>query len=215
VAITIRVALAYSPTWYEPEFWSTHKYDSINSDDPYGAKPYVSFEVELDDTLSSIIDRAGTDLGLLPGPSQQGRDRTHLSECLSRVGFFEQSDDLTFDMQRVYAWPSGLPVALNDGAIEVKPWQEVTLRELLVSSKLGLIEGDVLRPYICPSMRQGIGPEEVEFARLTSEAVRAAYHALPAARETVDDIVRVTFLVGGWRAMMKRLWRRNENDKKA
>ena len=79
------------------------------------------------------------------------------------------------DVQEGYRWPSFLPVAREDGTVERFPALEITYRELLVSSSLHLLDGDVTRPYVHSVIPQGDVSQVVEIARVTAEAVRAAY----------------------------------------
>jgi hypothetical protein len=111
----------------------------------------------------------------------------------------------------------------------------VTYRELLASSSLGLIEGDVRRPYVDPVIPQGELETSVELVRQTVDALRAAYDgvdenvrgyaehtvrliraSLPDAHrvggEVVDDAVRVAFLVAAYRWIRKKLRRQRPED---
>jgi hypothetical protein len=107
-----------------------------------------------------------------------------------------------------------LPIAKETGQVEEIPWGEATYRELLASSSLGLIEGDVLlRPYITGSMPQGSGHEVVEAAKVTSDAIRHAYALLPQTQSAVDNAIRLAFLAGA--AKNVNLWRKKRADRRA
>jgi hypothetical protein len=56
---------------------------------------------------------------------------------------------------------------------------------------LGLLEGDVTRPYVHPVIPQGGGPPSVEAARLTLEAIRAAYAAVDDAYGYAEHTIRL------------------------
>ena len=129
-------------------------------------------------------------------------------------------------MRRRFFLPAAEPASAGVGSAAVRspegsapsveqvPGPEVTYRELLVTAELGLIEGDVTRPYVHPVAPQGDVDQIIEAARLTAEAIRAAYEALPPigdaaervirfirassppAKEAVDDAVRVAFVLG-------------------
>jgi hypothetical protein len=194
-ALSVIVTLATPPVWYEPDYWNTHEFDSFDGSGSYADKPKVTVAGELHETLGQVIDRAADELGLRLGAAHEKLLHTRVSEWLNRMGFYRPDDDEPFDEHRMYDWPRLLTIARESGVVEEVPWPEVTYRELVASSRLGLVEGDVLRPYISGSMRQG-GPQEIaEGVRVTVEAIHHVYAALPDARSPVDDLLRISGLV--------------------
>jgi hypothetical protein len=212
VSPTVIVTLAYPPTWYTSEFWNTHEFDFVKADRPYDDKPKTRFVADAEATLGSILDVASEQLGLLPGPELKSRGVTKLSSYQQRMGFYRDVDETTFSMQEVYTWPDDLPVIQMDGTVETRPWREVTLMQALAASSLGLNDGDVLRPYICPSMRQGMPPEVAHLAQLSGDTFRTAYRAMPHVSNAIDDAVRVTFVVGVIHNIRRRWRERRHHD---
>lgn len=212
-ALVVTVTLATPPVWYEPDYWSTHAFDSFDPTGPYAVKPKFTVEARYDETLAEVIDRATEGLGLCLGPAHERYLIDRVSQWLVRLGFYRPEDESAFDEQRMYGWPYLLPIAKEGGLVERIPWREATYRELVVSSSLGLIEGDVLRPYVSGSMPQGSAHEATEAARLTADAIRQAYALLPQARRTVDDVIRLAFVAGAVKAL--RSWRQRRFQRRA
>lgn len=205
--LSVTVALATAPGWYEPEgFWSTHRYDGVIAEAPYREKPKIELTAGYGETLGEVIDRAGKKLGLAPGPRFDEYDIHRLSQHVAYMGFYRPEDEAGAVPQRFGGWPTLLPVATLDGSVELRPWQEITYRDLLVSSKLGLVEGDVRRPYVHGGRPQGDLHNLVEAGRLTSEIVRATYDTVPKGRDFVDDAMRVVFVYTGLARAFR--WRR-------
>lgn len=213
--LSITLALAYGPTWYMPDYWSesSHAYDYLGHEShPYSEMPKAVVPATLGDTLASVYDRAGDALGIAPGPDamrfREGAKAT-LSLQVCHVGFYRPSDEEGFDIPRSYRWTTEVPVADMDGSVHLLSLHEVTYRQLLVSQRLGLVEGDVARPYICPSMPQGDIPALTHAAHLSVGAVKAAYSGLQgvaqearpveqSARGHIDDAQRLAFLAVAW-----------------
>ena len=204
--LSITVALAYHVSWYTSGWWSesSHAYDSLeHGGEPYTKMPKTVVAALPDDTLAVVLDRAGEALGVVPGPDairlMKGTTE-RLSSMLFRIGFYRPADEDGFDVQHSYRWKNRLPVVDMDGNVTYHPCQEVTYRQLLVSAAAGLIEGDVQRPYICPSMPQGDVPGLTEVAHVSVEAAKAAYAGFDVtveqARQHVDDMQRIAFLAG-------------------
>jgi hypothetical protein len=194
-SLSVTVTLATPPVWYEPDYWNTHEFDSFDSSGPYADKPKITVSAKHQETLAEVIDRAADELGLRLGPAHEKYLRSRVSDWLARMGFYRPQDDASFDGPRMYEWPFLLKIARDTGVVEEVAWRDVTYRELIASSTLGLVEGDVLRPYICLSHPQGVGPAEIaEGVRVTLEAIRHAYAALPDTRNPVDDILRISGL---------------------
>lgn len=211
--LTVTVTLATPPVWYEPDFWNTHEFDSFDSAGPYANKPKVTVTTRYGETLAEVIDRAADGLGLQLGPAHEKYLRDRVSQWLARMGFYRPEDDGGFEVQRMYGWPYLLPIAKESGQVEKLPWRDVTYRQLLASSSLGLIEGDVLRPYISGSMPQGGAHEVVETAKVTADAIRHAYALLPQTQSAVDNAMRFAFLAGTVKTFHS--WRKKRAERHA
>ena len=211
--LTVTVTLATPPVWYEPDYWNTHEFDSFDPAGPYANKPKISVTTRYVETLAEVIDRAADGLGLQLGPAHEKYLIDRVSQWLARMGFYRPEDDGAFEMQLMDGWPYLLPIAKETGQVEKIPWGEVTYRQLLVSSSLGLIEGDVLRPYISGSMPQGNAHEVVEAAKVTADAIRHAYALLPQTQSAVDNAMRFAFLA----AIVKTFnsWRKKRAERRA
>lgn len=227
--ISITAAVAYAPAWYGSEWWSdsTHLYDTLGyGDDPYSAMPKTLLTATLDETLGSVFDRAGDALGIGPGAEGMrvmGEDNEPptLSVLTFHVGFHRPSDEERFDLEHAHRWRRQVLVANTDGTVRLVSFKEVTYRQLLASQRLALIDGDVTRPYICPSMPQGNAPALAHAAVVSIEAAKAAYVGLEVAarhagdagrlgKEAVDDAQRFWFLGVVAEAVRRRLRKRRE-----
>src|SRR5262249_54103672 len=128
-----------------------------------------------------------------------------LASMTFRVGFYRPVDDKGFNVQEHYHWGRCVPVADMDGTVSEISFKEVTFRQLLASQQLGLIEGDVTRPYICPSMPQGDIPSLAHAAQVGVEAARAAYAgvdvAVEQARDHASDIGLLATFIGACRGV--------------
>jgi hypothetical protein len=192
---TIRVTpvLLCAPVFWTPKFWaeSAHAWDEVRSETPLDDKPWAELEVSLDVTLGEVFEVAcdawGIELG--PDPLSQGDSRLN---HFHRFNFVRPDRDAAgVDDKERNEWPSHLPIARESGDIELVFGTAVTFRELLASSSLGLIEGDVTRPYVDPVMPQGELESAIEVGRLTIEAIRAAYGAVDDAFGYGEHTVRL------------------------
>jgi hypothetical protein len=231
---TIRVApvLFCAPVFWEREFWSqsAHAWDWVQPETPLEEKPFAEIEVSLAVTLGEVFAAACDAWQINAGPDLLKRGGTRENNFL-RIGFVDaERDENGVDPQVGYAWRWDLPIARENGEVERVPALGVTYRELLASASLGLLEGDVRRPYVHPVIPQGDAGHIVEIARLTLEAIRAAYTdvgdavghvehtirliraSLPEARrvadEAVDDAVRIAFVRKVFRELREKARRR-------
>ncbi len=195
----VTVTLGSSLGFYEPEFWNTHRYDSVDANGPYADKPKVVLSASYDHTLGEVIDRAADAFDVRPGPDQEKFLIERVSQSMARMGFYLPEDEEGLDSSRVFRWPYLLDIAKETGEVTRVPWHEVTYRELLASAELGLIEGDPSRPYIWGWRPQG-STEVVEAAKVTIEAIRIAYSHLPQAQDAVDNAMRLAFVAGSIKA---------------
>lgn len=236
--IKVRPVLFCAPVFWTSEFWSesTHDWCWVRAETPLGQKPWADVDVSLDVTLGQVFAEACDAWRIAAGPDLLKRGGTREQQFV-RFAFVQPDRDADgVDARRGYRWPRTLPIARENGTIEQVPALEITYRELLASSLLGLLEGDVTRPYVHPVIPQGPAGDFVEPLRLTLEAIRAAYTgvdhrfgvaahtiirlvdaSLPTAErnsnEVVDEGVRIAavFAFGKW--LRKRLRHRHGRDK--
>jgi hypothetical protein len=181
--IVVRPVLVQAPVFWEPEWWSpsSHALDEVHPEMPLDEKPFAELEISLDVTLQEVFEAACDAWNLKAGPDLK-KYGGELSNEFQRFAFVHPDRDTGgIEQNEVYGWPSRLPIARESGAIESISPLQVTYRELLASSEVGLLDGDVTRPYVDPVRPQGSG-QLVELAHLAVRAVRDAYAA-------VDDSV--------------------------
>ena len=231
---TIRVTpvLFCAPVFWYPTYWSesTYAWDWVRPELPVEEKPVAEFEVSLDAALGEVIDAACDAWDIKPGRYMIEHHVTRQSQ-FTRFAFVVAGRDpyLVADEDR-YEWPDRLPAARETGEVEQVPGLEITYRELLASSSLGLIEGDVTKPYVDPVIPQGEFGHVLEYARLTVEAIKGAYsgvddtfgyvehtirlisRSLPEVDRTADHVIdegiRIGALYAFYRWMRRRLRRR-------
>jgi hypothetical protein len=183
-----------APVFWGRHYWadSAHQWDWVQASTPLADRPSLELEVSGDVTLGDVFDAACDAWGIVPGPDQlkyEGSDRRH-EFC--RFAFVRADRDVDgIDAQEGYQWPSRLQVARLNGTVELVRALDITIAELIVSASLGLVEGDPLRPYVCPVRPQGIGGVTPEIVHVTIEAIRAAYGALEWLTRSDEHIVRL------------------------
>jgi hypothetical protein len=224
--VTVNAVLFCAPVEFSKNFLTTHDWDWVEADMPLADKPTATMDVPLDATLAEVIDCATTGWGLVPGKHLREIGSTRTSQVIAKVAFVRAGEEAPEGGSR-REWTYFLPVARLDGAVEQRAWVDVTYRELLAASSLGLVRGDVTRPYVHPVPPQGDPAAILEVGRLAVDAIRAAYDALPDARgvehgvrlveaslpptrHLIDDAMRVAFVGGTIRAAWRRLKRRSK-----
>lgn len=222
-SLAVTVALAYGPTWYTLGWWSpsSHEHDHLGHESvPWSDMPQAVVNASPDDTLAVVLDRAGEALGIEPGPdafkhAPPGHSRMGLASMLWHIGFYRPADEDGFNIPESYRWKNCLPVADVAGNVTYHPCQQITYRQLIVSERLGVIDGDVMRPYICPSMPQGDIQGITEVARVTAEVAKLAWEgadiAVDQARQHANDIQLTALGLGAVKWASKKL-RGNEED---
>jgi hypothetical protein len=188
--VTVCPVLVAAPVWWVAEFWSTHAWDWVAPGLPLDEKPAVTLEVGLSVTLGEIVDATSTALDLRPLKVGDYPVRT-LSREIAGVRFVQPGDEDGIRDENIYGWPARFPIATPAGDIHQIPWQEVTMRELLVARELGLVQGDVTRPYIQPNRAQGDPGAVLELVRLALHVIRQAYDLWPYASDAIEHSVRV------------------------
>lgn len=175
--IRIRPVLFCAPVFWSPQFWveDVHRWDWVDPQTPLDEKPWVELEVSLDVTLGDVVDAACDAWGIERGPDAQNLSHDRRDEFIRWAFVSEGTDAAGVDPQVGYQWPWSLPIATEDGKIEERLPKEISYRELLAASELGLIEGDVMRPYLHPVRPQGNPGALIEAGKLTLAAIRAAY----------------------------------------
>jgi hypothetical protein len=191
--IVIRPVLYHSPMFYERHWWTdaAHQWDWVTEDTAIDAKPFVDLEVSLNDTLGDALETACAMMGFDVGTDGEMHGHIRNSQ-IGRIGFVNPDRDLHgVDHEILYKWPHELTVAREDGHVEDVPWREVTFRELLASSALGLVEGDVTRPYIYTGIPQGNPSPIVELARISVEMIHDAYRDVESSAGAIDRTIHL------------------------
>lgn len=195
--IRIRPVLFCAPVFWTPKWWdeSTHALDRVRPETSLDHKPWAEIEVSLDVPLGEVLALACDAWGIRPGPDME-KYSVPLETQFERFAFVRTERDAGgISEQAGYRWPPTIPIAREDGSMEKVHGTEVTFRELLVASDLGLIVGDVRRPYVHPVPPQGDIPSTVDAVRETVEAIRAAYSSVDEATgfglESVERTIRL------------------------
>ncbi|MGA9762389.1 MAG: hypothetical protein WBQ14_08205 [Gaiellaceae bacterium] len=178
--ILVRPALVRAPVFWTPKFWaeSAHALDRVRPETPLEQKPSAELEVSIDVTLQEVFETACEAWGLKLGSDRIGRGGG-IAQEFYHFGFVDPDEDPDgISPGVVNGWSSTLPIARENGETEFVPALQVTYRELLASSSLGLLRGDVTRPYVDPVRPQGDFGLAVEVARQAVDAIRAAYAAV-------------------------------------
>jgi hypothetical protein len=179
--LRVTAVLVRAPVFWYPEYWSeeTRALEGIKYETPLSDRPWASFDVSPDVPLGELFDAALGAWNIRFGRGAFKYDHEPPETPAHEVHNFAfvqpELDAQGFDQERVLNWPDSLPVARDDGSIEQVPGLSVTYRELLASASLGLVEGDVTRPYVHPVRPQGEFEPVVEAARVTLDAIKAAY----------------------------------------
>jgi hypothetical protein len=233
--VRVYPVLFCAPVWWTPGFWdeSAHATDWVRPETPLDVRPSAVVEVSLDATLGEVLGVACGAWGLRLGPDNVRRGRTVVEDECARFGFVRSDSDVAgLTPEDGLRWPQTLPVAREDGTVERVSGRDVSFRRPLVSSDLGLITGDVTRPYVHPVRPQGDPALVGEIAHLAVEAVHAAYAAvdarigiaehvvrlvsssLPTVKHSGDDLIDegqrivAVALAGGW---LRRWWRKRRS----
>jgi len=180
--IEVRPVLFCAPVFWGHDYWadSAHSLDWVTAETPLADKPVASMIVPVDVSLGDVFRRACEEWGLRIGEATSAQKAGWASNFVRFA--FVRPDDCSRGLvaSEGYRWPATLPIARETGVVEQVPGLEVTLRELLASSALGLIEGDVTRPYVHPVLRQGDPGTLIVVGKLTAHAINHAYAALDA-----------------------------------
>ncbi len=205
---TFTVALMGPPFYGVADMWLGKQYASEDMDGPYEPRPKVVVEAEEEETLAVVIDRAADALGIRPNPAVLGQDA--MSASIGGIAFYyAPTDETSYQRDRApWGWPDQLVALGPAGEREVKPWQEVTVRELLAASDGGLLYGDPLRPYLYPGFPQGdvLGPDWLPpIVKAATKAVELAKDQAPTSMgQAADDVAKG---YGVFRAL-KAIWGR-------
>lgn len=174
---TIRICpiLNSAPEFISLDYWtqSARAWEGIDAEAPLSEKPWAVLEVSLDVTLGSALDAACAAWGFSAGPDQT---RYSGKSTYAHVGFVGAGEDEgRISRTQSYEWPFKYSIVREDGTQVMADVHELTYRELLVASALGLIDGDVTRPIIQPSVPQDNAPALAEAARIATGVARATY----------------------------------------
>jgi hypothetical protein len=169
--IRVTTVLVRAPVFWLPEYWTdeTHAWDWVTYETPLFERPSAIFDVSPDVTLGELFDAAlaAWNIRLGTGAFEYESESARTADEVHHFGFVQSELDAEgFDQERVLNWPDLLPIPREDGSVEQIPGLVVTYRELLASASLGLISGDITRPYIHPVRPQGERGANVEAAHL-------------------------------------------------
>jgi len=191
--ILVKPVLFCAPVFWTTEFWSppTHAWDWVAPETPLAEKPWVELEVSLDVKLGEVFEAACDAWGITAGPDLVRYEGTR-SQQFQHFAFVRSEEDAQgLDATTGSRWPTALPVARQSGSVEVVPALGVSYRELLASSALELIRGDVKRPYVHPVMPQGEPGQALEVLRVTADAIKAAYAGVDDAVGYAEHTIRL------------------------
>ncbi len=112
---------------------------------PYSGRPSVVLAAADCEPLGNIIDRAGTHFGISPPTSGTGgQDYNTLSQLLGYTAFYRRGEETG-----VPAYLRTLTTVDPDGRARFAvPWPQVLYGDLARASQLGLLDGNVRRPYL-------------------------------------------------------------------
>jgi hypothetical protein len=149
--VTVTVA-AFGPSFsHELGLFTGPSLADQGPDVAYADRLKAVLDVEADETLGSVIDRAAAEFGVAPGNEFGG---VRMSEVITGVVFYRPEDE--HGLQRPEPWPDSIRVLDDTGAPSwAVPWRFVRYRELLAASEAGLVNGDPRRPYLWPVIPQG------------------------------------------------------------
>lgn len=184
--------LYFAPVFWREHYWSesARQWADVGPTTPLSNRPFIEMEVGLDTTLGLILETACDELEILPGPDMIEQHSTRRGEIV-RFAFVEaEADRDGVDAQVGYQWPSRLPAPEADGTVNLVDGRDVTMRQLLAASDLGLIRGDVSRPYLFPVVPQGTGQVIVDLGRIAPEVVRASLTAVRGLGGNLVHVVR-------------------------
>jgi hypothetical protein len=180
--IEVRPVLFCAPVFWVSNYWadSAHTLDWVRAETPLLEKPSTRMVVSVDTTLGDVFLRACNVWGLRIGEARESQKAGWAANFV-RFAFVRPEDSSRgLTASDGHRWPPTLPIARPNGAVEQVPGLEATIRELLASSALGLIEGDVTRPYVHPVSPQGDPHTLIVVGKLTAHAIHNTYAALDA-----------------------------------
>jgi len=191
--ILVKPVLFCAPVFFTSTYWaeSAHSWDWVKAEAPLDEKPWAEIKVSLDVTLGEVFAVACDAWGLQMGADDARRGVTREREFFRFAFVRPDMDAAGVSAGDAYKWPPTLPVAREDGTVEQVPALQVTFRELLASSYLGILEGDVTKPYVHPVRPQGDPALIAAIVKLTVHAIHAAYAAVDARVGFAEHIIRL------------------------
>jgi hypothetical protein len=187
--VRIRPVLYFAPVFWETDYWSesTHRWDHIAPSTPLDERPSAELEAGLDSPLIKVLEAACDEWEILPGAGMLKHGYGRSVEIV-RFAFVEADADRDGIPEAMgYGWPNKLPAPNPDGSISMVWGRDISVRQLLASKQLGLLRGDVTRPYVFPVRPQGGGAVLRELGPIAPDLVRAV---LASIRGLEGDSVR-------------------------
>lgn len=225
------MALMGPPFWGTPDMWVGTNYDDQDENVPWGERAKRVIGASPDETLAQVIDRAAEAFRIAPGTELTGNGPLTMSQAIGGIAFYVEADERRYTQGAPGLWPAELLVVVTGTQAARRPWQTVTVADLLKSAEAGLVSGDP-RIYLYPGFPQGDPALFVEWAAKAAAAgfelvrdtapavadragdvgkaaVEAAVPHLPdTPREVVDDAGRLVLIAKAYRWLKARLRRR-------
>ena len=130
-------------------------------------------ELHVDDstTLRQVLNFAAEAFGI----RLRNSPKTTVADAISSVEFYCAGDEAVAD--RPWRYINRLPVVDEEGRLWMVDFREATLAGLRRSGEADLIDGDVLRPYLRPTIPQG-SPTTAQDWIVVIRGLEAAWAAL-------------------------------------
>jgi hypothetical protein len=166
---------------------------------PYAQRTRVQLEVDENDSLASVMERAGEMMGVR-GPEWSGG---RLDLRSNRIAFYKPEDDEGITpraMPRLLSNELILVDERGQAMFGVHDHRAVRLADLIRANKAGTLEGDPLRPYLYLDYGWGDAPppdwatvlEGLKVAREVLEAIGLAQTAVWAGKWLKERLGRAT-----------------------
>ena len=178
--------------------------DSSYFEMPYAQRRKVRLEVEPDESLAAVLERAAELLGLRPDPEMEGG----FDPRSNRIAFYKPEDEDGFAprwVPRVVAHELVLVDRDGRAIFGVYDHRAVRFSDLVRASEAGTLDGDPLRPYLMLDFGWGDVPP-VDWTTV-QQALKVVWEVLQAVG-VVGGVV--TTVVGAKRWLAERVGRADQ-----
>lgn len=175
--IKVSPVLFCAPYFWTNDFWTetARQWAWVDQNFPVEKKPSCNLAITLDVTLGEVIEEAARIWELEPGADILRRSSNAL-DVFDRYAFVDEHEILTGDLKsRNVLFAKKLAVIDEEGNEALVRGSDITYGQLLVASLVGLIDGDVCRPYVHPVRAQGLGGNAIELARAAADLAQLAW----------------------------------------